>query len=64
MRNFITEEFMFLLGVTSISTVLVGITWLFDYKPNNLYFVWSISYKSLAVSFLFHLLFGAEIKFK
>ena len=64
MRNFITGGFLLLLVLTLIVTVIVGVAWLFDYKPNNLYFVWSILYKSLTVSFLFHLLFGAEIKFK
>ena len=58
MRNFITRVFAFLIVITMFITLIVGVSWLFDYKPNNLYFVWSICYKSLAVSFLFYLLFG------
>jgi hypothetical protein len=60
MRNFITGIFRLVLGVTILVTLLVGFLWLFEFKPNNLYLVWAICYKSLAVSLLFFILFGGE----
>lgn len=60
MRNFITGIFALLLTLTGLFTLLVGVLWLFDFKPNNLYLVWEVCYKSLAVSFLFYLLFGEK----
>jgi len=60
MRNYITGTFTFILILTSIITLLVGIAWLFDCKPNNLYLVWKYSYNSLTVSFLFYILFGGK----
>lgn len=60
MRNFITHLFDFLLPLTALVTLIVFTCWLFDFKPNNLYFVWSVCYKSLAVSFLFFILFGGN----
>jgi len=60
MRDLITAIFSLLLILTFWLTVIVGIAWLFDYKPDNLYFVWGVCYKSLIVSFLFYLLFGGN----
>jgi len=60
MRTFITHIFEFLLALTLFITCIVGLVWLFDYKPNNLYLVWRYCYNSLAVSFLFYLLFGEK----
>lgn len=62
MRDFITGVFAFLLVITGFFTLIVGIAWLFDFKPNNLYLVWSVCYKSLAVSSLFLILFGGNKK--
>jgi len=62
MREFITVIFALLLVITFAVTTLVGVAWLFDFKPNNLYFIWSICYKSLAISFLFFILFGGNKK--
>ena len=62
MRNFITVVFALLLSLTLVVTMLVGVAWLFDFKPNNLYLVWSVCYKSLTVSFLFFILFGGNKK--
>ena len=60
MRNFISGLFYSFLAGTMAVTIIVGVCWLFDFYPNNLYYVWGICYKNLAVSFLFHLLFGAK----
>jgi len=54
---------MFLV-LTIFCTMIVGIAWVFDSAPNNLYTVWEFLGSCLAVSFLFHLLFGAKITFK
>lgn len=62
MRDFITVIFALLLVITFAVTTLVGVAWLFDFKPNNFYFIWSICYKSLGVSFLFFILFGGNKK--
>jgi hypothetical protein len=58
MKDFITGVFKFILGVTVSITFIVGVVWLFDFKPKNLYLVWEVCYSSLAVSFLLFLLFG------
>lgn len=62
MRNFITGLFLYILGVTTMITLIVGVLWLFDYKPNSLYLVWDICCKSLIISFLFWLLFGKRLE--
>jgi hypothetical protein len=58
MKDFITAIFALILSVTLVVTFIVGLAWLFDFKPKNLYLVWEICYSSLAVSFLLFLLFG------
>jgi hypothetical protein len=55
MRDFIRGIFIMLLTITGYITLLVGLLWLFDFKPNNLYLVWEVGYRSLAVSFLLYL---------
>jgi hypothetical protein len=62
MRNFITVVFIILLVATFWITLIVGASWLFDFKPNNLYLFWSVCYNSLVVSFLFYLLFGEKLQ--
>lgn len=64
MKILITKVFGFILVMTLFVTMIVGISWLFDYKPNNLYMVWKFLYNSLLISFLFQLLFGEKITFK
>lgn len=53
-----------LLVLTLLTSFIVGIAWLFDSEPTNLYLVWKFLGSSLAVSFLFQLLFGAKIEWK
>jgi hypothetical protein len=64
MKNFITGVFFILLWATLVVTMFVGIAWLFDCKPNNLYLVWRFLGSCLLVSFLFQLLFGAKIELR
>lgn len=60
MRNFITHLFDFLLPLTALVTLIVFTCWLFDSKPNNLYFVWYLGLKATTASFLFFILFGGN----
>ena len=60
MRNFITNVFWLLVSLVALATILVGFLWLLDFKPNNLYLVWSVLCKSLVISFLFYILFGGR----
>lgn len=60
MRNFITGIFVLLLVITILVTLLVGFLWLFNFTPSNLYLVWEVCYKSLAVSSLLYLIFGGR----
>lgn len=60
MRDFITKTFWNFLAGTLFITLIVGIAWLFDSKPNNLYFVWHVGLKTTTVSFLFFILFGGN----
>jgi hypothetical protein len=53
-RYRISQVFSVVLILTILATLIVGVAWLFDSYPANL----------LAVSLLFQILFGAEIKFK
>jgi hypothetical protein len=62
MRHIITNVFNLLLALSIILTIIVFMTWLFDFKPTNLYFVWYMLLKSLTVSFLFLIIFGEKIK--
>lgn len=64
MKTRITQIFMTLVILTLFCSIIVGIAWLFDSKPNNLYIVWEFLGSCLAVSSLFQLLFGAKINFK
>lgn len=64
MRTIITKIFAMLLVLTLLTSFIVGIAWLFDSEPTNLYLVWKFLGSSLAVSFLFQLLFGAKIEWK
>jgi hypothetical protein len=60
MRHTITNIFNLLLALSIILTIIVFMTWLFDFKPTNLYFVWYTLLKSLTVSFLFLIIFGEK----
>lgn len=60
MRKFITKVFFSFLSGTLFLTLLVGICWLFDSKPNNLYFVWHVGLKITTVLLLFFILFGGN----
>lgn len=51
-------------ALTFMTTFVVGIAYLFDSYPTNLYKVWKFLGSYLAVSFLFQLLFGAKITWK
>jgi len=60
MRNLITFLFFTILSITLTVSMLVGVAWLIDLKPKNLYLVWEICYSSLAVSLLLFILFGGR----
>jgi hypothetical protein len=60
MRDLITTIFALLFISTFWITVAVGIAWLFDYYPNNLYNLWEVSYKSFAISLLLLIFFGGN----
>lgn len=64
MKHKITQLFVLLLVLWLFCSMIVGIAWLFDCEPKNLYFVWEKISIILSVSFLFNLLFGVPIKFK
>jgi len=60
MRTFITEVFY---GVTSLwilCSLIIGIAWLFDSTPNNLYWVWIKLCNTVIIAFLFFILFGKK----
>lgn len=63
-RYRITQIFSMFLVLTVFCTMILGISWLFDSEPDNLYTVWKFLGSCLAVSFLFQLLFGVKITFK
>jgi hypothetical protein len=60
----ITQVFMIILVLTIFCSMIVGICWLFDSKPINLYIVWRFLIGCLTGSFLVQLLFGTTITFK
>jgi hypothetical protein len=60
MRNFITNTFRFIVSAWILSSLILGIAWLFDSQPENLKWVWMRLANLTAISFLFHLLFGAN----
>lgn len=62
MKFIITRIFLLSLVLTLICTFIVGIAWMFDYKPNNLYLIWKFLGSCLVVSALFQILFGAKIE--
>jgi len=62
MRQLTTLIFVLLFITTFWTSIIVGITWLFNFYPSNLYNLWEISYKSFAVSLLFFILFGGKNK--
>jgi hypothetical protein len=60
MRNFITKTFRFIVSLWILSSLILGIAWLFDSQPENLKWVWMRLANLTAISFLFHLLFGVN----
>lgn len=60
----ITQIFLIILTITIFCSLIVGIAWLFNSQPANLYYVWKKLGFLLALAFVFQLLFGAKIEFK
>lgn len=60
----VTQIFMVILMLALFCTMIVGIAWLFDKKPENLYTVWKYLGGATLIAFLIQLLFGAKIEFK
>lgn len=60
MKNFINKVFTLLSFIVVILSIIVGIAWLFDCKPHNLYYALGISCDCIIVSFLFFILFGGN----
>jgi len=63
-RYRITQIFAMLLVITLFTTIIVGIAWLFNAQPENLYKIWKFLGGCLAIAFVFQLLFGVKIDFK
>lgn len=62
MRNFINSVLDTVSTITVILFILIGISWLFDYEPKNLWTMFKYSCNVTAVSFVFYLLFGGKTK--
>jgi len=60
MRQFTTIIFIIMFIATFWTTLGLGITWLFNYYPKNLYNFWLVCCKVFAVSLLFYILFGGR----
>lgn len=60
----ITQIFAVFFTLTFFTTIIVGIAYLFDSEPKNLYRFWKFLGNCLVVSFLFQLLFGVKITWK
>jgi len=60
MRVYITGIFNIAVILWILCSILVGIAWLFDSQPENLYWVWMKLCNIVAITFLFYLLFGGK----
>ena len=62
MSKLINTVFEILITLSILITIVVGIAWLFDSKPDNLYSFWKFLGGCLVISLLFIILFGEKIK--
>ena len=60
MNKLINTAFEILITLSLLVTIVVGIAWLFDSKPDNLYSVWKFLGNCLIISLLFFILFGGR----
>lgn len=60
MRESVNRIFKTLLTIFIVLSIIVGVAWLFDSEPSNLYTVWKISFEALMCSTLFLILFGGN----
>lgn len=62
MRKFITGVFHGTVVVWLIFSLIIGVTWLCNLQPNNIYWIWIILCSATGVTFLLYLLFGENKK--
>jgi len=60
MRNSITGVFYVVVIAWVLCSLVVGVAWLVDSQPNNLYWVWMRLCNATAITFLLYLLFGGR----
>ena len=60
MRTYITGIFNISVLLWILCSIVISIAWLFDSQPDNLQWVWMKLCNIVAITFLFHLLFGGK----
>lgn len=62
MNKLVNTAFEIIITFFLLISIVVGIAWLFDSKPDNLYSVWEFLGYCFVVSLLFFILFGGNKK--
>lgn len=60
MNKLVNKVFGTVFTLFLLATIVAGISWLFDSKPDNLYSVWEFLRNCVLVSLLFFILFGGR----